>query len=362
MIAEARDEHGADVVLFPELALSGYPPEDLLLRPAFLADCEAALQRIAARRAGHRRRGRLAAGGRRGGLQRRQRAARRRASRTPTASASCPTTRCSTSAAISTSIRTATPACSRSTACRVGLVICEDLWFAEPLAADRGSRRATGAGAERLAVRARQARAARCAAGAARAARPAWRIAYLNVVGGQDALVFDGASVLADGDGTRASGRARRSTDHWLVADFDAGDAPLHAASQWPDDGDESRDALAWRAIVRGTRDYCAQERLRARSGSACPAASIRRWCWRSRSMRWARTTSPRCACRRATPPTCPTTSPTSSARALGVRLLTLPIETPFQGFLDALAPDVRRPAPRHRPRRTCSRAAAARC
>ena len=26
---------------------------------------------------------------------------------------------------------------------------------------------------------------------------------------------------------------------------------------QWPDDGDESRDALAWRAIVRGTRDYC---------------------------------------------------------------------------------------------------------
>ena len=47
MIAEARDEYGADVVLFPELALSGYPPEDLLLRPSFLADCEAALQRIA---------------------------------------------------------------------------------------------------------------------------------------------------------------------------------------------------------------------------------------------------------------------------------------------------------------------------
>ena len=48
MIAEARDEYGADLVLFPELAISGYPPEDLLLRPRFLADCEAALQRIAA--------------------------------------------------------------------------------------------------------------------------------------------------------------------------------------------------------------------------------------------------------------------------------------------------------------------------
>ena len=47
MIAIAREEHGADIVLFPELALSGYPPEDLLLRPRFLAECEAAIQRIA---------------------------------------------------------------------------------------------------------------------------------------------------------------------------------------------------------------------------------------------------------------------------------------------------------------------------
>ena len=43
-VAEARDVHGADLVLFPELALSGYPPEDLLLRPAFLAACEAAFR------------------------------------------------------------------------------------------------------------------------------------------------------------------------------------------------------------------------------------------------------------------------------------------------------------------------------
>jgi len=47
LIAEARDVHRADLVVFPELALSGYPPEDLLLRPAFLAECEAALERIA---------------------------------------------------------------------------------------------------------------------------------------------------------------------------------------------------------------------------------------------------------------------------------------------------------------------------
>ena len=51
-IVQARDVHGADLVLFPELALSGYPPEDLLIRPSFLRDCEAALQGIAAGVAG----------------------------------------------------------------------------------------------------------------------------------------------------------------------------------------------------------------------------------------------------------------------------------------------------------------------
>ena len=47
MIAQARDDYSADVVLFPELALSGYPPEDLLLRPAFLRDCEQAIAQVA---------------------------------------------------------------------------------------------------------------------------------------------------------------------------------------------------------------------------------------------------------------------------------------------------------------------------
>ena len=48
MIDEARDVHHADLVLFPELALCGYPPEDLLQRPAFLAECQAAMESLAA--------------------------------------------------------------------------------------------------------------------------------------------------------------------------------------------------------------------------------------------------------------------------------------------------------------------------
>jgi NAD+ synthase (glutamine-hydrolysing) len=39
---------GAELVLFPELAITGYPPEDLLLKEHFLADARAALERLAA--------------------------------------------------------------------------------------------------------------------------------------------------------------------------------------------------------------------------------------------------------------------------------------------------------------------------
>jgi NAD+ synthase (glutamine-hydrolysing) len=46
-LGEAR-RAGAELVLFPELAVTGYPPEDLLLRPGFLRAAEETLESIAA--------------------------------------------------------------------------------------------------------------------------------------------------------------------------------------------------------------------------------------------------------------------------------------------------------------------------
>src|SRR6201993_4969665 len=45
-LEEAKDA-GADVVVFPELAVTGYPPEDLLLRPGFIRAVERSLEQIA---------------------------------------------------------------------------------------------------------------------------------------------------------------------------------------------------------------------------------------------------------------------------------------------------------------------------
>src|SRR5471030_77672 len=38
---------GADLVVFPELFIAGYPPEDLVLKPAFQAACRAAVEALA---------------------------------------------------------------------------------------------------------------------------------------------------------------------------------------------------------------------------------------------------------------------------------------------------------------------------
>src|SRR5438067_11265044 len=46
---EAADRAGADVAVFTELAITGYPPEDLLLKPGFVADNLEALDKLAAR-------------------------------------------------------------------------------------------------------------------------------------------------------------------------------------------------------------------------------------------------------------------------------------------------------------------------
>src|SRR5256714_12584440 len=50
-IKEAR-EKGADVVCFPELALTGYPPEDLVLKPSFVRDNLKQLESVVAATAG----------------------------------------------------------------------------------------------------------------------------------------------------------------------------------------------------------------------------------------------------------------------------------------------------------------------
>jgi NAD+ synthase (glutamine-hydrolysing) len=253
MIAQARDEHRAQLVVFPELALSGYSPEDLLLRPSFLADCERALARIALSTHGITaivgwpespgpvvynaasvlRDGRIEHTYRKRELPNYAVFDERRYFSVDPDGGDC---------------------VFEVEGVQVGLVICEDLWFPEPMAS-------TVAAGARLVVVPNASpfehdkHAARDALLAERAQATGVGIAYVNVVGGQDHVVFDGASVVADGDGS-VHPAACAFSDEWLVIDYDDIERRFSPVL-WREDGDESPEALAWRGIVRGTQDYC---------------------------------------------------------------------------------------------------------
>ena len=182
-------------------------------------------------------------------------------------------------------------------------------------------------------------------------------LAYLNVVGGQDAVVFDGASVVADGDGT-VHPAAAAFTDQWLVVDFDP-DTRRFTPLQWMEDGDESRDALAWRAVVRGTRDYCGKNGFEqvwlGLSGGidsslvlaiAVDALGAENVTAVRMPSRYTAGLSNDLA--------------DEQCRMQGVRMVTVPIEKPFQGFLDALAEQFDgKPGRRHRREPAVAHAAA---
>jgi NAD+ synthetase len=333
MIATAREEYGADLVLFPELALSGYPPEDLLLRPSFLADCEAAIQRIARAATGIvaivgwpqsagavvynaasvLRDGQVAQTYRKRELPNYAVFDERRYFEVDPDRDNCVF-----------AVKDA----------QVGLVICEDLWFPEAIA------QTVAAGAQVVMVPnaspfERDKHAQRDNLLVQRAQETGAAIAYLNVVGGQDAVVFDGASVVADGDGA-VHPAAAAFTDQWLVVDFDPATRKFSPV-QWVDDGDESRDALAWRALVRGTRDYLAKNGFKqAWVGLSGGIDSSLVLAIAVDALGAENVTAVRMPSRY--------TADLSNdlaeeqCRAQGVRMITVPIEKPFQGFLDALS------------------------
>lgn len=332
MIAHARDVMGASLVVFPELALSGYSPEDLLIRPAFLADCDAALQALAAST-----RGIVAVVGwpqsagavvynaasvlRDGRVEKTYRKRelpnyavfdeRRYFSVDPDGE----------------------PCVVEIDGVRVGVLVCEDLWFPEPIAAT------VAAGAQLVVVPnaspfERDKHGARDALLAERIAETGVGIAYLNVVGGQDDVVFDGASVVADGDG-HLHDAAQAFVDNWLLVEFDASVRRFHLL-QWPVETDEGHESLCWRALVRGTRDYCAKNGFKSAwlglSGGIDSALVL---AIAVDALGAEHVTAVRLPSRYTADLSNDLAA--EQCRRQGVRLLTLPIEKPFEGFLDTL-------------------------
>lgn len=248
ILVEARNR-GADLLLFPELALTGYPPEDLLLRPGFLEACDDAVKALASRVEGidvvfgHPR----VEGGKRynavSWIRNGQVIGRYYKQLLP-------------NYAVFDEQRYFNPGSDPLVVdlkgVRIGVLICEDAWE------DRPARSATEQGAQILLVpNASPYRddklKARERMFADRFRETGLPMVYCNLVGGQDELVFDGRSMLMDAQG-QISPPGPLCEETLLLAEFDPDSGTL-VSQDWEPAPDEQLEEI-YKVLTRGLRDY----------------------------------------------------------------------------------------------------------
>ena len=245
----ARDELGCGLAVFPELSLTGYPPEDLLLRPAFLDAADTALMELArevegiALLVGHPRRVGSALYNAASLLQDGRVVASYHKRHLPNYSVFDEKRYfCAGSQ----------PCVVELDGCRLGLTVCEDVWQPGPVeeSAAAGADLVININASPFHMdRARE----RLAVVAERARTAAVPVVYLNLVGGQDELVFDGASFVVDAEGSLTL-RAPHCREALLCSEFEsAGRWRPRAAEIVAEEGPE---ASVYQAILCGVRDY----------------------------------------------------------------------------------------------------------
>jgi NAD+ synthase (glutamine-hydrolysing) len=259
-VIKESERAGADLVVFPELAVTGYPPEDLLLKPGFVADNLAAVERVA------------------------------------DATANC--------AAVvgfvdeQLDLYNAAAVCAHGRICgvyrkqilpnygvfdeqryfaagsgatqlfglagvRVGISICEDAWSPTGPIAEQAA-----AGAEliinlnaspysmgRVAERERML--------ATRAADASCGLVYVNCVGGQDELVFDGASMVFDSSGALVASLAQFEED---TAIFDLDVRPMYRKRLLDPRGHHTAKPLPVTTVTRPASDPAGESPARRRS------------------------------------------------------------------------------------------------
>ncbi|MBS3934658.1 MAG: NAD+ synthase [Sulfuritalea sp.] len=241
---EAR-QLGADLLLTPELALCGYPPEDLLLRPDFHRACARELTTLAGKLplpavVGHPEMR---------GLLRYNAASLLRGGRIE---ATYCKQRLPNSEVFDEEryfAAGAEPCVLAIGGIRIGLAICEDIWLPGTVEATRA------AGAELLlALNASPFHmnkpATRQAVLRERIAGAGMPAIYCNLVGGQDELVFDGSSFALDAGGALTH-RLPAFAEAVTVVEF--GDGRLLPGAQAPA---QSIEADVYAALKLGVRDY----------------------------------------------------------------------------------------------------------
>ncbi len=243
--ALSQAQQGAQLVVFPELALTGYPPEDLLLRPGFIRDAMQALPALyeASKQVdivfgmpwqseqGLYNSALWLRGGERHAIYHKQ---------------------CLPNYSVFDEVRYFRAGGEAVTvtlnSVRFALAICEDIWCSQQLQADEAdcllvlnaSPWHIGKYEERVEVIQQRAREYDCS------------VLYLNMVGGQDELVFDGESLVCNRAGEI---QHRAAAFESCVERVDVGRHEIDVISRSPAQPLSQTEAV-YRALVLGVKDF----------------------------------------------------------------------------------------------------------
>jgi len=260
-------ELGANLVLFPEMSLTGYPIEDLALSQDFLAESEQALNQLAAELA------------KRGQSKTRVVIGHPALAKAPTAWAigqNCASLVFDGKVqaryakhhlpnySVFDEYRVFVPGNEllvfELDGLKIATVVCEDIWQTGGPVSKIGGNQAdltlvlNGSPFERSKTD------ARLALVQALAAKHSTAVAYVNLVGGQDDLVFDGNSFVIDSLGNEIA-RAKQFEEDLIVVDLksksEISEITKSATSQ-------SDHAQVWNALVLGVRDYARKNRFKS--------------------------------------------------------------------------------------------------
>ena len=244
---EARD-NGADIIVFPELALLGYPPEDLLLRPSLSDRVKAALSSLNdindivmiigyphVDYHGTFNSAAILQNGQQKGFYHKQ---------------YLPNYGVFDERRYFDKGRNQVLFDYQGVT--IGLLICEDLWQEEPIKAlkEQGADLVVTINASPFEAAKQYTRQALLNKRATDNGLP---IVYVNAVGGQDDLVFDGGSMAIQSNGEVAH-EAPRFLEHLLYASFDVDSGQFDTQTKAP--LQLSAESETYQALVVGLRDY----------------------------------------------------------------------------------------------------------
>lgn len=251
-ITTARDTQHADLIVFPELALTGYPPEDLLLRKDLYARIDAALPKICAHTnniaaiIGYPARTQTGCYNRAVFMQQQRISQHYDKQRLPNYQ-------------VFDEMRYFQPGPAQVTiidirGIKFAITICEDLWSPEPIAQVKAaganvilSLNASPFAQHKIELRTHILQ--------QRIAETQLPILYVNCVGGQDELVFDGTSMALDNQG-RVVRRAASFQEELCLVTLEIPTPSNVTILSQPLPPTPSTEELIYNALVLGLRDY----------------------------------------------------------------------------------------------------------